>query len=306
MEPDHGTRGAATPPPASQLRPRPRGHGDAAITICLQPLIGPPPSYRERCEPLCCEAVLFGVGFLEMGGGGLAEPEEVHFQVSQLRQVIGDTVVHSGLSFELRTGEILFIRGPSGVGKTVLLRCLACLDPVQAGSLSLNGHGPQEWTIPRWRSLVSFVHQQRVSHPGTPAQLYFQIQQFDAQRSRARGDLPALIHALGLEQRVLNQAWRELSGGESQRVSIAIALALKPRVLLLDEPTSSIDAQSTERWGGPAMFACGCSKGLERGVPEVGVDALLRLVTGSPPSLTSSPSLLPVVATPRCAPGLSA
>lgn len=130
-------------------------------------------------------------------------------------------------------------------------------DPFDAGALTLAGRAPEEWGLPRWRSLVAYVHQSRVQHRGTPAELYFALQQFKAQvrgvavhalgregavqamqamlgclpriklscprpdacddvplcqqRGRARGDLPALVHQLGLEQGVLNQPWVELS-----------------------------------------------------------------------------------------------
>ncbi|KDD75209.1 hypothetical protein H632_c809p1 [Helicosporidium sp. ATCC 50920] len=182
-----------------------------------------------------------------MGGESRPEPEEVHFSVSQLRRTIGESTIHSGLSFGLRSGEILVVRGPSGVGKTVLLRALACLDPLQGGSLSLNGASPEEWGLARWRTLVTYVHQQRVAHPGTPAQHYFQVQQFASQRARPRGDLPSILGSFGLDSNILNQPWSELSGGESQRVSLAIALALRPRVLLLDEPTASLDESLVRR-----------------------------------------------------------
>jgi ABC-type iron transport system FetAB ATPase subunit len=97
------------------------------------------------------------------------------------------------------------------VGKTLLLRSIAYLDPFEEGELRLSGKSPEELGIPRWRALVCYVHQSRVSLKGTPSELYFAIQQFKAQRARPRSDLPALVHDLGLEQGVLNQPWAQLS-----------------------------------------------------------------------------------------------
>ncbi|GAB4820659.1 hypothetical protein N2152v2_007705 [Parachlorella kessleri] len=167
--------------------------------------------------------------------------------VSNLGRTINGHQIHSGISFTVRSGEVLFVRGPSGVGKTLLLRSLAYLDPLDEGKLTLNGQTPEQLCIPKWRALVCYVFQSRVAHKGTPSELWFTVQQFKAQRGRPRGDLPALIHDLGLEQEVLNQPWTQLSGGQAQRVQLAIALALKPPVLLLDEPTSALDVESTKK-----------------------------------------------------------
>ena len=131
--------------------------------------------------------------------------------VKNLTRKVGDKILYSNISFTLSQGETLFIRGPSGVGKTLLLRSLACLDPIEGGALFLDGQTPDQLGIPTWRALVTYVFQQRIAFRGTPSELYYTAQRFAAQRPRQRGDLPAIIHELGLEQAVLNQPWSELS-----------------------------------------------------------------------------------------------
>ena len=167
--------------------------------------------------------------------------------VRDLSKSIGGKILWSNISFSLRQGETLFLRGPSGIGKSVLLRTLAFLDPIQAGTLTFGGHTPEQIGVPKWRALITLVLQQRIALKGTPSELYYTAQRFSGQRGRPRGDLPAIIHELGLEQAVLNQPWAELSGGQAQRVSIAIAVALRPAIILLDEPTSSLDVDSARR-----------------------------------------------------------
>lgn len=81
----------------------------------------------------------------------------------------------------------------------------------QGGALLFEGQTPQELSIPSWRASVIYISQTRVNLKGTPAELYFSAQKFASQRGRERGDLPALVFQLGLEQVVLNQPWSELS-----------------------------------------------------------------------------------------------
>jgi len=81
------------------------------------------------------------------------------------------TPVFSGVSFSVQPGDVLFLRGPSGAGKTLLLRTVALLDPTGSGVMHLRGQTPQEMGIPCWRSEVLYVHQQRVDFPGTPLEV---------------------------------------------------------------------------------------------------------------------------------------
>ena len=221
----------------------------------------------------------------------LVEPAHGVLQCDGLCRSVGGREILSNLSFTIGSGEILFIRGPSGVGKSLLLRNLAYLDPISSGSLTvsagslverlcccrgggwgqpqrplagagkrrlplprlvarplaspttaaaplpsvqLNDKTPSEWGVPKWRALVNYVHQSRVPRAGTPAELHFAAQQFVAQRGRPRGDLPAIIAELGLDQGVLNQPWTQLSvrGGAQRAPRPAMQLA-PPCVLLL-------------------------------------------------------------------------
>ncbi|CAG9460834.1 unnamed protein product [Pedinophyceae sp. YPF-701] len=156
------------------------------------------------------------------------------------------TVIYS-ISFSLRKGEILFVRGPSGVGKTLLLRAIASLDASQGGAILLDGRTPSQYGFPSWRARVAYVPQHRLNFPGTPSELYFKAQSYKAQKGRPRGDLPSIVQALGLAEDELNVEWHTLSGGQANRVYLALVLALQPDVLLLDEPTGSLDPAATQR-----------------------------------------------------------
>jgi ABC-type iron transport system FetAB ATPase subunit len=177
-----------------------------------------------------------------------APPSRRHaLVVSGLDCAVGGRAVHASLSFAVASGEALFVRGPSGAGKSLLLRALAGLDAPDAGRVVLDGATLEDLGAPAWRARVCYVPQSRVPHEGTPARLYVAAQKFAAQRGRPRGDLPALVHALGLEQAALHRSWASLSGGEAARAALAVAVALRPDVLLLDEPTAALDAASARR-----------------------------------------------------------
>lgn len=157
-----------------------------------------------------------------------------------LRRVIGGRTLFDDLDLHLPPGTTLVVRGASGAGKTLLLRALAGLDPLDGGALSLGGGSPDSVGWTRWRRRVRLVAQVPPVFPGTPGELWQRLRGFSA-LAGAVDDPRPLATRLGLDDGALDRGWSALSGGERQRVSLALALASRPDVLLLDEPTSALD-----------------------------------------------------------------
>ncbi len=160
-----------------------------------------------------------------------------------LRRSVGGRAVLAGLDLAVPRGGTLVVRGPSGAGKTVLLRALAWLDPLDGGEVRLDGRTPREWGVPAWRARVAWLPQQPATPEGSPADLARRLAGLRAVR-HARDPLD-LARRLGLDAARWRRRWQELSGGERQRAHLALLLAAEPAVLLLDEPTGALDAEAT-------------------------------------------------------------
>ena len=146
----------------------------------------------------------------------------------------GDRVVLRGVSLRAEAGEVTALVGPSGVGKSSLLRCCVRLDEVAAGRVLVEGVDVRELDPCALRRRVGLVAQVPVMLPGdVRANLAYGL---DGAR-----DVAAHLDAAGLDESYLDREARELSGGERMRVAIARALARDPAALLLDEPTSALD-----------------------------------------------------------------
>jgi putative ABC transport system ATP-binding protein len=159
-----------------------------------------------------------------------------------LRRDAGGRRLVDDVSFQLERGEVLALVGPSGSGKSSLLRLLNRLDEPTGGTVFL---GDLEYrSIPprELRRRVGMVMQAAVLFPGTVADnVRFGPRQHGAELSDERvAELLRLVGLPGFSARSVEQ----LSGGEAQRVSIARAVANEPEVLLLDEPTSALDEGS--------------------------------------------------------------
>ncbi len=178
----------------------------------------------------------------------VAEPGPSRFEATGLRKSLEGRELYRGLDLVLEPGATIAVRGASGAGKSQLLRHLARLDAPRAGQLEedgalrLEGRDSASWGARRWRAEVAFVPQRVPRLDGAPADLHAAIIELAVQAERGEGEDPiALLRAVGLNEDHWRRPWSELSGGEAQRALLAVVLARRPRVLLLDEPTAALD-----------------------------------------------------------------
>jgi putative ABC transport system ATP-binding protein len=168
-------------------------------------------------------------------------PEPLLKTLNLSRDIAGKKIVDN-ISIDAHRGQILAIMGPSGSGKSSLLRLLNRLDEPSAGSVLLDNTDTQSLSPRELRRRIGMVLQSPFLFPGTVADnLSFGPHQHNETLT------PDQINQLLEKVRLPNYADRDasrLSGGEAQRVSVARTLANKPDILLLDEPTSSLDADS--------------------------------------------------------------
>jgi putative ABC transport system ATP-binding protein len=162
----------------------------------------------------------------------------------------GDTAVHAlaGVDVDFTRGELTAIMGPSGSGKSTLMHCMAGLDTVTAGSVSLDGEdvgamNQRQLTRLR-RTRLGFIFQAYNLIPTLTAAENITLPLDIARHPVDQAHYTAVVAALGLEGR-LNHRPRELSGGQQQRVACARALVAEPAVIFADEPTGNLDSKAS-------------------------------------------------------------
>lgn len=153
------------------------------------------------------------------------------------------TEVLKGIDLQIKSGDFVVILGASGSGKSTLLNCLSGLEQVDGGSVEYDGLNIAELSD---KELTAF----RKNNVGFIFQQYYLLPDMTVEKNVRMGadladnkDYKEIIAAVGLSDK-LKKYPSELSGGEQQRVSIARALAKRPKVLFLDEPTGALDEKT--------------------------------------------------------------
>lgn len=162
-------------------------------------------------------------------------------QVKELNQYYGGSHILRGVSFEARIGEVTCLLGRNGVGKTTLLKCLMGLIPARSGSVLWQDINVTHWKPhQRVRSGVAYVPQGRDIFPRLTVEenLLLGLSRFSAPEARhVPDDIYALFPVL---QEMKHRRGGDLSGGQQQQLAIGRALASRPQLLILDEPTEGI------------------------------------------------------------------
>jgi len=160
-------------------------------------------------------------------------------------------ILFRDLSFQLTPGASAIVHGPSGIGKSTLLKILAGLALPDNGTIKLVGKNMSKHeNMTSWRRHVLYVPQTKVDIPGTPLDLIMKISSFSVRKndddihggpSAMKASAVTFLTAWSVSKGLLDSEWKNLSGGESQKVLLAIAMASRPKVILLDESTSAMD-----------------------------------------------------------------
>ena len=163
------------------------------------------------------------------------------YKITDLVRRYGGRVALRLPELAIDRGEVLALTGPNGSGKSTLLRTLAFLEPPEEGEVAFFGTPG----VPPRQEASLLLQEPYLLKRSVFENLVFGLRvrgQKDRLEERAR---EVLVEVDFTPDDMLRREWRELSGGEKQRVALAARLILRPLALLLDEPTSNVDARST-------------------------------------------------------------
>lgn len=168
--------------------------------------------------------------------------ESVSITLKNINLSYGDTQVINDVSLEIKKGEFFSFLGPSGCGKSTLLRLIAGFEECQSGEVLL---GDQEVSsLPPWKREVGMVFQNYALWPHMTIfeNVAFGLEERKTPKNEIKGLVMEALELVDLQDYVQRRP-NQLSGGQQQRVALARTIVVKPKILLLDEPLSNLDAK---------------------------------------------------------------
>ncbi len=158
-----------------------------------------------------------------------------------------DATILDGISFSVKKSEVIVIVGPSGCGKSTLLRCINALEPIQEGSITLDGDVIERnsKTLPLLRQRIGMVFQSYDLFPHLTVLDNILLAPCKVQKrdkEEVKQEAMSLLERVELKEKAKSYP-RELSGGQKQRVAIVRALCMHPEILLFDEVTAALDPE---------------------------------------------------------------
>ena len=183
----------------------------------------------------------------ELNLNKMQKNKDIVLKVEDIHKSYGKNKILKGVSFEIKRGETKVIIGPSGTGKSTLLRCINQLTIPDKGKIWLEGEEVthSKKSINQFRQKIGMVFQDFNLFDHLTALKNIEIGLIKVKRinkEEAKKKAMEELRQVGLEQQA-NLYPAQLSGGQKQRVSIARALAMDPKVMLFDEPTSALDPE---------------------------------------------------------------
>lgn len=188
--------------------------------------------------------------------------ESYGIQLEDVSFHIGEFAIED-LSLTVRKGEYFVLTGPNGAGKTLLIRLIAGLLQPTAGVIRI--HGRPVTDLPPWERNIGYAPQDGILFPNRTVRenIRFGLEIRRLDKSTIRNEVERAASMMDINH-LMDRRPQGLSGGEQQKVNLARALALKPSVLLLDEPVSAIDEDTRDS-------LCGKLRSIQR---ETGVTTL--------------------------------
>jgi putative ABC transport system ATP-binding protein len=200
------------------------------------------PASRVTARPRVCPVIP------APGGSNQAAGPVPAFRLRAVRQLKAGTVVLDAVDLEIPQQRLTALVGPSGAGKTSLLRLLNRLDEPAEGVVEYRGRSVEEFPVRQLRRRVGFVFQAPVMFPGTVRDnLREAVTLTDHPANDMESAMRTAMDLAELDAELLDRDGERLSLGQKQRANLARALMNGPEALLMDEPTSALDPETADR-----------------------------------------------------------